>query len=79
MGWSVCCRKQCGPTRSGSVVESLRGALDYLLAQPDIDPARVAYVGHDFGMMYGLLLSKTDKRPCVWALQAGLDAFQDWY
>ncbi|WP_035958721.1 alpha/beta hydrolase [Bryobacter aggregatus] len=60
-------------------VADLGKALDYLLAQPGVDPNRVAYVGHDFGMMYGLLLSQTDKRPCAWALQAGTTAFEDWY
>lgn len=54
-------------------------ALDYLLAQAGVDPKRVAFVGHDFGMMCGLLLSHTDKRPTAWALQAGTGAFEDWY
>ncbi len=57
----------------------LSKALDYLLSQPGVDPSRLAYVGHDFGMMYGLLLSKTDKRPRAWALQAGTSAFEDWF
>jgi dienelactone hydrolase len=57
----------------------LHKALDFLLAQPGIDRKRVAYVGHDFGMMYGLLLSKDDKRPTAWALQAGTAGFEDWF
>ncbi len=57
----------------------LSKAFDFLLSQPGIDKTRVAYVGHDFGMMYGLLMSKTDKRPRAWALQAGTSGFEDWY
>ena len=57
----------------------LAKALDFLLSQPGIDKTRVAYIGHDFGMMYGLLLSKTDKRPRAWALQAGTSGFEDWF
>src|SRR5574341_1463762 len=39
----------------GQVVD-LRRALDLLIAQPGVDPARIGYVGHDFGAMYGALM-----------------------
>ena len=60
-------------------VRDLGKALDYLLANPKVDRARVAYVGHDFGAMYGMVLSSRDKRVKVWALQAGTASFSDWF
>ena len=60
-------------------VKELRRALDILLAEPGIDKKRVAYVGHDFGMMYGAVLAGVDQRPRVWALQAGTTSFSDWF
>ena len=60
-------------------VKELRRALDLLLAEPGIDKKRVAYVGHDFGMMYGAVLAGIDHRPSVWALQAGTTSLSDWF
>lgn len=57
----------------------LRQALDLLLAEPGVDPARVAYVGHDFGAMYGVLLGAADSRPSCYVLMAGTPRFPDWY
>lgn len=45
----------------GQVIE-LRRALDFLLAQPGVDPERIAFVGHNFGASYGGVLSGVDKR-----------------
>lgn len=61
-----------------TIVE-LRKAIDYLLEQPGVDGRHFAYVGHDFGMMYGLLLSRYEKRPRAWALQAGTVGFEEWF
>ena len=60
-------------------VRDLGKALDFLLSQKSVDPARVVYVGHDFGAMYGMLLASKDKRVKAWALQAGTASFSDWY
>jgi hypothetical protein len=60
-------------------VIDLRRALDVLLSFPDVDPARVAYAGHDFGAMYGAVLSGVDTRPKYYVLMAGVDSFSDWY
>jgi len=60
-------------------VKDLGRALDFLLSQKDVDPARIAYVGHDFGMMYGAVLAGRDNRVKVWALQAGSGHFPDWF
>jgi dienelactone hydrolase len=64
-----------------SVQESvnLRRALDFLLAQPGIDPARVACVGHDFGGMYGVLAGSVDRRPTHYVIMAATPRFPDWY
>jgi dienelactone hydrolase len=60
-------------------VVELRQAMDLLLAQPGVDPARLAYVGHDFGAMYGVLMGQADPRPACYALMAGTPRFPDWY
>ena len=60
-------------------VIDLRRALDVLLAQPGVDPSRLAYVGHDFGAMYGAVLSGIDPRPRYYVLMAGTATFSEWY
>lgn len=60
-------------------VIELRQALDLLGAQPGVDARRVAYVGHDFGAMYGVLLGSIDPRVTCFALMAGAPHFSDWY
>lgn len=59
-------------------VINLRRALDVLLAQPQVDANRIAYVGHDFGAMYGSLLMGVDKRPKAYVLIAGASDFNHW-
>jgi dienelactone hydrolase len=73
-------RSQADDERNSTrqVVE-LRQALDLLLAQPGIDVRRLAYVGHDFGAMYGVLMGSADPRPACYALMAGTPRFPDWY
>jgi pimeloyl-ACP methyl ester carboxylesterase len=61
-------------------VKELRRALDVLLSQPGVDKSRVAYVGHDFGAMYGSVLASVEKgRVHAWALQAGTTEFPRWF
>jgi outer membrane protein assembly factor BamB/dienelactone hydrolase len=61
-------------------VRALRRALDVLLARPDVDPKRVALVGHDFGAMYGAVAAGVDPRVnAALALQAGTTSFADWF
>ena len=60
-------------------MRDLRRALDVLLAQPGIDPARVAYVGHDFGAMYGTLAAAVDRRVTHFVFMAGTASFSDWF
>ena len=60
-------------------VANLRRAMDYLLSQPGVDPARFAYVGHDFGGMYGVLAGSLDQRPTHYVIMAATPRFPDWY
>ena len=59
-------------------VIELRHGLDVLLAQPNVDASRVAYVGHDFGAMYGALLSGVDHRARAYVFIAGASDFNNW-
>jgi dienelactone hydrolase len=60
-------------------VVNLRRAMDFLLAQPGADPKRFAYVGHDFGGMYGILAGSLDRRPTHYVIMAATPRFADWY
>ncbi len=59
-------------------VIDLRRALDLLLAQPGVDPSRIAFVGHDFGAMFGIVMGAVDRRPSTYVLMAGTPRFIDW-
>jgi predicted esterase len=61
-------------------VKELRRALDLLLSRPGVDRARVAYVGHDFGAMYGALAAGVDPRVTAgFVFMAGTRSFSDWF
>ena len=60
-------------------LKRVKEALDLLLESPNIDPRRVAYVGHDFGGMAGAVLSKTERRVQFWAIQAATARWHEWY
>ncbi|HSK88577.1 MAG TPA: dienelactone hydrolase family protein [Anaerolineales bacterium] len=60
-------------------VVNIRRALDLLLSQPNVDAQRVAYVGHDFGGMYGVLAGSLDRRPAYYVVMAATPRFPDWY
>ena len=66
-------------TRSVQQVRDLRRALDVLMAQPGVDKTRVAYVGHDFGAMYGSLAAVVDPRVTHFVFMAGTASFTDWF
>jgi len=59
-------------------VIELRRALDVLLSQPEVDPQRIGYVGHDYGAMFGGILAGVDKRVKAYVLMAGMGNFGDW-
>jgi dienelactone hydrolase len=60
-------------------VANIRRAMDLLLSQPNVDPQRFAYVGHDFGGMYGVLAGSLDQRPKHYVIMAATPRFPDWY
>jgi len=60
-------------------VIELRRAMDLLIEQPGADPERFAYVGHDFGAMYGVVAGSVDPRPTCYVLMAGTPCFPDWF
>ena len=61
------------------MTKNVRRALDVLLAQPGLDPARIAIVGHDFGAMWGALAAAADPRVTHVVYMAGTRSFTDWY
>ena len=65
--------------RSVQQVKDTRRAVDLLLAQPNVDPARVGFVGHDFGAMYGALEAANDPRIRAFVFIAGAPSFSDWF
>ncbi len=60
-------------------VTELRRAMDLLLTQPNLDSARVALVGHDFGAMYGMIASAQDRRAKTYVFMAATPHFADWF
>jgi dienelactone hydrolase len=62
------------PNIIGQVVE-LRRALDLLLSQPGVDPARIGFVGQDYGGLYGGVLAGVDGRLRTLVLVAALPDF----
>lgn len=65
--------------RTVAQVIALRCALDVLSARPGVDASRIAFVGHDFGAMFGALLAGVDTRPKWYVLMAGNDTLAGWY
>lgn len=57
-------------TRAQAVVD-LRRAFDLLLARPDVDPKRRAFVGHSYGAQWGAILMAVDRRMKASVLAGG--------
>lgn len=53
-------------------ITDLRRAIDLLLARSDVDPKRIAYVGHSYGAQWGAILAALDKRMKTAVLMAGV-------
>jgi len=64
---------------SEAEVVDLRRALTLLLSQPGVDRHRVAYVGHDFGAMFGLMLASVDRRPSYFVFMTPNSSLSGWY
>lgn len=58
-------------------VMDLRRGIDLLLARPDVDSKRLAYVGHSYGAQWGSILSAMDKRMKTSVLMAGVAECSD--
>src|SRR5437773_2993254 len=58
-------------------VIDLRRGIDLLLARPDVDSHRLAYVGHSYGAQWGSILSAVDKRMKTSILMAGVAEIGD--
>lgn len=59
-------------------VIDLHRSLDVLLAQPGVDLTRVAYIGHDYGAMYGSMLVGIDRRIRTAILMTPTAHLSDW-
>jgi len=59
-------------------VLKVRRAIDLMLGRGDVDPARIAVVGHDYGAMYSILLAGVDLRPKAFVLMAATPHHADW-
>jgi dienelactone hydrolase len=53
-----------------AVIDMRRG-IDLLVARKDVDPKRIAFVGHSYNAAIGAFLSGIDRRPKAYVLMAG--------
>ena len=60
-------------------VVDLRRGMDLLLARSDVDPKRLAYVGHSYGAQWGSILSGVDKRMKATVLMVGVAESADLF
>jgi dienelactone hydrolase len=60
-------------------VIDLRRGIDLLLARSDVDPARLAYIGHSYGAQWGSVLTAVDRRMKTSVLMAGVAESGDVY
>lgn len=68
-----------GATRQSYIqnIVDLRRAVDLLTARADVDPARLAYVGHSYGATQGGVLAGVEPRFRTFVLIAGLPSLVD--
>ena len=59
-------------------VVEFRRALDLLLSQSNVDKARIGFVGHDYGAMYGMLMAGVDQRVNTFVFIAATQSLNDW-
>lgn len=59
-------------------VIEIRRAMDLLLARPTLDKARVAFIGHDFGGMYGAIAAGLDRKAKTYVFIAVAPSLNDW-
>jgi pimeloyl-ACP methyl ester carboxylesterase len=59
-------------------VIEFRRAMDLLISQPGVDAARLAFVGHDYGGMYGTLAAGLDQKAKAYVFIAVTPSILDW-
>jgi len=59
------------PSLTTQQVVDLRRGIDLLLARPDVDPKRIAYVGHSWDAGTGAILDAVDKRIAAFVFMGG--------
>lgn len=59
-------------------VVDLRRGVDLLIARPEVDPQRIAFVGHSYGATWGGVLAGVEKRIKAYVLMAGLPDVSDF-
>jgi dienelactone hydrolase len=59
-------------------VARLRAGLDLLAARPDVDPERLAVVGHDYGAMIAIAEAAGDPRVKALVVIAATQRWSDW-
>ncbi len=69
-------RRSTARSRIQAVVDLRRG-VDLLLGRSDVDPRRLAYVGHSYGAQWGSILSAVDRRMKTSVLMAGVAEMAD--
>jgi len=60
-------------------IVDLRRGFDLLAARPEVDPKRMAYVGHSLGATLGGTLAGIEKRPVAYVLMAGFPSLTHSY
>jgi len=60
-------------------VVEMRRATDVLINEGNVDPDRLAFVGHDFGAMFGSVLVAVDPRFKAAVFLAMVGDFSDWF
>jgi hypothetical protein len=59
------------PALIAQQVVDLRRGVDLLLSRPDVDPKRIAYVGHSWDAVTGAILDAVDKRIAAFVFMSG--------
>jgi len=59
-------------------VARLRAGLDLLVARPEVNPERIAVVGHDYGAMHAIVEAATDPRVKAMVVVAATPRWSDW-
>ena len=59
-------------------VIAIRRAYDLLASQEGVDKARVGFVGHDYGGMYGIIASGVEPRAKTYVFIATAQSLSDW-